>query len=729
MLSQPNQLQQQAADSRNVRMQQLLVRLLYRAPTPKQALDKPVESSSSSSKSSSKKSRSSSASPSLITAASPSPSPSSSPSPMEDAAAAAAAPAESPFPLHCLLSLSVDPAWTGDMLKTEILSSPACSPTALLTLLYQGELLSASRPLSSQLQLAGGGAETVVTAVAVEPPPESAVASSPSAALSSSGSSSSLHSSSAASASSPHPSSSSFLSSSSSSSRRPPAEQVLSDLNRLITPEILAPLLEMGFSEGRAIKALILNMLNPEIAITWLLEHAEDADIDDPLTPQQLYVIARAFHLIPSQEMEDCVRAAVCTFSITQRVYAPQQYFLCHTCGLTGGRGCCVSCARVCHANHEVEGPIASESFFCDCGAGDGGVVCRALRRSGEAGAGGGSGTRGGSDAVSMDDSKGSHQTTEAEAEEERKLKERAVAAAAAAAVPARQHRRQNHRIAINDLAPYDFISSLSYFQLFPPLPPPQSVAVDSSALSAWSALHAVLVQGDDKAVRSWLAQHERTLTVLHGMLDVALAGSSSPSDIAALVLSPLAWVTALLPMPDEAAQTRLLGLLQQTLKAANSGAVPTAAVLQVMVNVFSSPYALQLLHPLLSHSVALCSLPGFYARSPSPVPTAPRLIQAQLLFNVCLLLHSSSSAQAAAAMPDPSSLVSVMVSLLSSQRDEQTLRLLVIGLTLLCVDSGAEMKLLCLRLGVLAAIEPVVARKPEPASAFAQLLLRLLRE
>lgn len=51
---------------------------------------------------------------------------------------------------------------------------------------------------------------------------------------------------------------------------------VLASLQRAISPDLVAPLLEMGFSETRAVKALILNLLNTEMAMEWLLEHGDD---------------------------------------------------------------------------------------------------------------------------------------------------------------------------------------------------------------------------------------------------------------------------------------------------------------------------------------------------------------------------------------------------------------------------------------------------------------------
>ena len=44
----------------------------------------------------------------------------------------------------------------------------------------------------------------------------------------------------------------------------------------------------MGFPESRVVKALLLNRLDTERAMEWLLDHAHDEDVDAPLTPYQV---------------------------------------------------------------------------------------------------------------------------------------------------------------------------------------------------------------------------------------------------------------------------------------------------------------------------------------------------------------------------------------------------------------------------------------------------------
>jgi len=55
-----------------------------------------------------------------------------------------------------------------------------------------------------------------------------------------------------------------------------------------VQPSVLNQLKDMGFPEERAKKALILNRMNIQRAMEWLLEHDEDPNIDDPISQQQL---------------------------------------------------------------------------------------------------------------------------------------------------------------------------------------------------------------------------------------------------------------------------------------------------------------------------------------------------------------------------------------------------------------------------------------------------------
>lgn len=48
----------------------------------------------------------------------------------------------------------------------------------------------------------------------------------------------------------------------------------------------------MGFEEPRSRKALLLSKMNPMRAMEWLLQHSADENIDQPLTPEELSVLA-----------------------------------------------------------------------------------------------------------------------------------------------------------------------------------------------------------------------------------------------------------------------------------------------------------------------------------------------------------------------------------------------------------------------------------------------------
>lgn len=50
--------------------------------------------------------------------------------------------------------------------------------------------------------------------------------------------------------------------------------------------------MDMGFEEPRSRKALLLNKMHPMRAMEWLLQHSDDENIDQPLTPDELSVLA-----------------------------------------------------------------------------------------------------------------------------------------------------------------------------------------------------------------------------------------------------------------------------------------------------------------------------------------------------------------------------------------------------------------------------------------------------
>ena len=73
---------------------------------------------------------------------------------------------------------------------------------------------------------------------------------------------------------------------------------------------------------------------------------------------------------LPDLATEDCVRRDVCTYAVTgeQRWRSPQLSFWCRTCyHLEDDVQCvCGSCARKCHAGHQLSSPRYSD-FVCHC--------------------------------------------------------------------------------------------------------------------------------------------------------------------------------------------------------------------------------------------------------------------------------------------------------------------------------------------------------------------------
>eukprot|EP01102_Stenamoeba_stenopodia_P023301 TRINITY_DN9995_c0_g1_i2.p1 TRINITY_DN9995_c0_g1~~TRINITY_DN9995_c0_g1_i2.p1 ORF type:complete len:375 (-),score=84.91 TRINITY_DN9995_c0_g1_i2:28-1152(-) len=61
-----------------------------------------------------------------------------------------------------------------------------------------------------------------------------------------------------------------------------------------VDPGAVQQLTDMGFAEEHAKKALLLNRLNTELAMEWLLEHSEDPDIDQPISEEQMRQLAQA---------------------------------------------------------------------------------------------------------------------------------------------------------------------------------------------------------------------------------------------------------------------------------------------------------------------------------------------------------------------------------------------------------------------------------------------------
>eukprot|EP00873_Tetraselmis_striata_P017398 jgi/Tetstr1/437662/TSEL_026329.t1 len=58
----------------------------------------------------------------------------------------------------------------------------------------------------------------------------------------------------------------------------------------------------------------------------------------------------------------------VCSYTRSGESFVEQHWYFCYTCGLTESKGCCSSCAIICHDGHDVVYSGKSR-FFCDCGA------------------------------------------------------------------------------------------------------------------------------------------------------------------------------------------------------------------------------------------------------------------------------------------------------------------------------------------------------------------------
>lgn len=81
------------------------------------------------------------------------------------------------------------------------------------------------------------------------------------------------------------------------------------------------------------------------------------------------------------EKLTEHMAAERCSFDLTGRTYARQDWYQCHTCPDMGGlNGCCLACVRTCHDGHDVSLREIGASFFCDCGAKG---LCGSLRERG----------------------------------------------------------------------------------------------------------------------------------------------------------------------------------------------------------------------------------------------------------------------------------------------------------------------------------------------------------
>jgi len=135
-------------------------------------------------------------------------------------------------------------------------------------------------------------------------------------------------------------------------------------------------IVSMGFTSRQARRALLLNNLDAELALDWLLEHSNDPE-DAPLSASEARQILETVQSLETRaeesmatKVEKCIKDKKCTFVATGRNYAAQDWYHCYSCGLVDSEGVCESCAVVCHKGHKLSEKKKAGSFFCDCGAG-----------------------------------------------------------------------------------------------------------------------------------------------------------------------------------------------------------------------------------------------------------------------------------------------------------------------------------------------------------------------
>ena len=92
------------------------------------------------------------------------------------------------------------------------------------------------------------------------------------------------------------------------------------NMSRLISSRLFAFL-----CNACARKALVLAGGELEDAVEWLLQHQDDADIDEPLTFEQYKAIGglkRKENLPPA--IAAAIQNCICTFAVTGKTFAPQ---------------------------------------------------------------------------------------------------------------------------------------------------------------------------------------------------------------------------------------------------------------------------------------------------------------------------------------------------------------------------------------------------------------------
>ena len=83
------------------------------------------------------------------------------------------------------------------------------------------------------------------------------------------------------------------------------------------------------------------------------------------------------------KDVNDCKctdrKTVIRNYSFYGSEFIYQPWFVCLTCGTSGGRGCCAACSKICHKGHKVSSSGISHAF-CDCGPTDLGNFCQCMK-------------------------------------------------------------------------------------------------------------------------------------------------------------------------------------------------------------------------------------------------------------------------------------------------------------------------------------------------------------
>lgn len=104
--------------------------------------------------------------------------------------------------------------------------------------------------------------------------------------------------------------------------------------------------------------------MNIEAAMEWIINNMENPNVDAPLTFNELQQIMQHYQHYSQQNQNkpiephilNAISLNVCTFCVTGKKFAHQKWYFCKTCGLVDDKGCCESCAKLCHNGHELNG-------------------------------------------------------------------------------------------------------------------------------------------------------------------------------------------------------------------------------------------------------------------------------------------------------------------------------------------------------------------------------------